>query len=174
MTWKPVLSIDIEYQGATLTWRTPDSAMSRYDALMTRHMSVVAAGRNLNPATMTDEERVAFAQETETHLRALMPDDLGEIMCDMFVEGVFAWEGVEGPEGERLACNAGTRRAIPYEDKVAATGLYLQALRAVELGKVPPLAPPITCTADDAATANPSGAGSERVQDSPPPTAPAS
>lgn len=170
--WTPILSIDVTYRGAIISWRSPDHAMSRYDALMTRHGAAVAQRRGQRAAAMTDEERIEFAREVEDALRSEMPDELGQIMCDMFVEGVFGWEGVCGAMGGRLDCNAGTRRAIPYEDKLAVTALYLARLREIELGKAAPPAPPTSCTADGAATGGPSESGSARVQDSATPTAP--
>jgi len=95
-----------------------------------------------------------------------MPDDLGELLCDMFMEGVVDLSGVEGPEGGELACNSVTKRQIPYEAKVAVAGLYLQRLRAVDAGKGAPPKPPITSTAGGEQTAAPNDLTSERVTDS--------
>lgn len=166
MAWKPTLQIRVEYEGAEIVWETPDHAMSRYDALMSRHVAGVARTRKRNLERMSDDERAQFVADCEDALRTRMPDDLGELLCDMFMEGVVDWFGVEGPEGGELACNSVTKRQIPYEAKVAIAGLYLQRLRAVEAGKGAPPKPRTSSTASGDQTAAPNEPTITRVADS--------
>lgn len=169
MAYRPILTIDVEFEGATFTFISPDVSMSRYDALISRHVSGMAAGRSLT--AMSDEERAAFSLDCEDALRRAMPEELGAVLCDMFTEGVIDWTDVEGPEGGRLACNAGTKRRIPYDAKVAIANAYIGKSRAVEAGKVASPKPPTASIAEGAATANPSEATDTPAMASDAPTA---
>ena len=169
MAYRPILTIDVEFEGGTFTFISPDVSTSRYDALISRHVSGMAAGRSLT--AMTDEERAAFTLDCEDALRRAMPEELGAVLCDMFTEGVIDWAGVEGPEGGRLACNAQTKRRIPYDAKVAIANAYIAKSRAVEAGKAVSPKPPTASTVDGAATANPSEATDTPATASDAPTA---
>jgi len=63
------------------------------------------------------------------------PEELLELMPDMFVEGVVAWDDVLDEDGGPLECTEANRRGIPTTDKIAVVNEYLLRLQAVEAKK---------------------------------------
>jgi hypothetical protein len=167
MTWKPTLTVTVEYEGATFVFESPDEALARYTALVQRW--VMNAARGVDLEQLDEEEQRELAESVETRLQASMPDELAGIFADMFVEGCRSWEGVEGDDGP-LECDALTRRQIPFADKLALGHAYVQRLNEIDEGKGAPPRPRTTCTPGATEEADQSGPMSERVQDSEPPT----
>jgi len=104
MSYKPVLSVRVEALGAVFYFQPPDRTMARLSA------RAEAVG------TFDSEEA---------------PEELIELMPDMFVEGVRHWEGVETADGEPLPCTEENRRGIPTEDKITVTSEYLLKLQEI-------------------------------------------
>jgi len=128
MAFRPQLTVDVEYEGATFTFKTPDEAMSKVFAITQR-----CQAEGMDAAAID----------------AQPPADLMQAMTQVFVDGVIAWEGVEGEESF-IACNGGTKRAIPFEDKVAVANGYLQKRAELQAGKVVSAAPGMSITEPEA------------------------
>ena len=101
------LRVIIESDGATWTFRPPDKAMSRLAA------------------------RAGGIGEFDTDSP---PEEIIEVMPDMFVEGVVAWE-VEDMDGNPLECNEENRRDIPTTMKLRVVTAYLLKIQEIELKK---------------------------------------
>lgn len=144
----------IEYEDAVFHMRTPDDALSRFNARVTREVCRLAAVNDIDLADASEEQQRALLTRAEVELRENMPDDFGATLADMFVEGVVAWEGVEDEEGKHLQCTGGTKRAIPYSVKVAVAERYLSRLDEVEAGKAPMPKPPTNSTPPGEPTAD--------------------
>jgi hypothetical protein len=164
VAWKPTLTVTVEYEGAEFDFESPDNALARYSAIISRRMMAAARGRDLS--AMNEEERREFAKAVEQSLQAAMPDELGEVYADLFCEGVRAWRGVEDADGKPIPCDAVNRRRIPYADKVAIGDLYLRRINEIDEGKGPAPSPPTTCAPGETHAANPSEVTTQRVQDS--------
>jgi len=124
MAYKPTLTVDVEYEGATFTFKTPDTGLSKLHA----------ATQECRAAGMSDAD--IDRNPSAEMLQALVA---------VFVEGVVAWDGVEG-ETAHLACNGGTKRAIPFADKLALANLYVQRVNELQVGKVTSAAPDTSTT----------------------------
>jgi len=159
-----MLTVTVKHKGAEFDFESPDNALARYSAIITRRMVTAARGRDLSK--MSASERREFAEGVEKTLQAAMPDELGEVYADLFCEGVRAWRGVEDADGGPLACNAVNRRRIPYADKVAIGDLYLRRMNEIDEGKGPAPSPPTTCAPGETHAASPSETTTQRVQDS--------
>lgn len=144
----------IEYEDAEFHMRTPDDALSRFNARATREVVRLAAVNDIDLADASEEQQRALLARAEVELRENMPDDFGATLADMFVEGVVSWEGVEDDEGRPISCTGGTKRAIPYSVKVTVAERYLSKLDEVEEGKVLPPPPPTNSTPPGEQTAD--------------------
>ena len=142
MAYKPTLTVDVEFEGATFTFKTPDEGLSK-----------------LHEAT----QRCRMAGMSDADIDRNPPADLLQALVQVFVEGVIAWEGVEGEESF-VACNGGTKRAIPFADKVAVANLYVQRINELQSGKVESAAP-ATSTTEPEAPAEPSPKATNKPAD---------
>ena len=129
MPYKPMLSLGLEWEGATFVFGPADKAWSR----------LAAAGAQVGTAEIDSED---------------VPAELIEPLCELFVEGVMEWEGVEGPDGNALACNVGTRKLIPSPDKIQISSAYLAKMQELEGKKTPSVEPP---TSSEAPESSPEG-----------------
>ena len=114
MAYRPILTVDVEHEDAIFTFKSPDAAMSKLMAITQR---CLADGMS----------------EADVDLRP--PADLLEALSDIFVEGVIGWTGVEG-ESKPIECNGGTKRVIPFADKVVIAQGYIANYAELEAGKV--------------------------------------
>ena len=117
MAYRPILTVDVEHEGAVFTFKSPDAAMSKVVSISQRCM---AEGM------------------TAADIDARPPADLLEAYAKVFVDGVISWTGVEG-EDSFIACNGGTKRAIPFTDKVAVANLYIARLGELQAAKTAPV-----------------------------------
>lgn len=106
MAYRPILTHDVEWEGAVFVFGTADRALARLSA----QQVMAQAGADVSP-----EERL-------------------QAMADLFVEAVVDWSGVEAADGTALECTLGNRRAIPFDDKVAVVVAYEARIREVEEG----------------------------------------
>ena len=113
MAYRPVLVVDVEYEGAVFSFTTPDTAWTKLAAFAAQAQQ---AGGEID----TDDA----------------PPAMLEALVEMFVKGVVAWEGVEAKDGKPLACNEKNRERIPWDDKIAVATAYIHASREAEEGKV--------------------------------------
>lgn len=104
MALKVQLAIPIEYEGATFTVAAADGALAQY----------VRALFGL-PEEMR-EALVAAAQGGDVTLE--VPPALWEPLCDVFVEAVRDWRGVQDAAGNDIECTAQARRDFPTGHKI--------------------------------------------------------
>ena len=91
-----------------------------------------------------------------------MPAEAYALFPEVFIEGLRAWTGVEGPDGTPLPFTSANVREIPTEDKIAVVGAYLQRRDELEEKKGSPAAPPTEPTvAPESPIPPPSSASSE-------------
>jgi hypothetical protein len=119
MAYRPILLVDVEALGATFRFGSADKAMSKVAAIIHRD--------GLN----ADDSPETF-----------------EALCELFVEGVKAWEGVEEEDGKPKPCTFEKREAIPTEDKFVISSAYMQKRNELEAGKLEPEAEPTASTAE--------------------------
>ena len=124
MAYRPVLVVDVEYEGAVFSFTTPDAAW-------TKLASFAAGAQQASGEIDTDDA----------------PPAMLDALVEMFVKGVVAWEGVETADGKPLACNDRNRERIPWDDKVAVATAYIHESREAEEGKVDAEGPPIDSSA---------------------------
>ncbi len=117
MAYKPQLRVQVEWEGATFEFISPDRAMGEVVRAMT-----VSGMVDLVPGAI--------------------PSDIIPLLPDVFEEGCVAWSGVEDADGKALRCDRETKRAIPFIDKVQIASKYMEALEELQAGKEPPPAPP--------------------------------
>ena len=107
MAYRPALEVDVQWEGATFRFGAADDAWSK--------LAAAGARRTVSEACDADA-----------------PPELIEPLCDLFVEGVVDWEGVEGADGNALACTRDSRRRIPSPDKIQIASVYLAKMQELE------------------------------------------
>lgn len=113
--YTPSLLVEVEWEGATFKFKAADHAWSR--------VVEAAGGRD----------------KFDT---SAVPPGLIEPLCELFVDGVEAWDGVLKADGNPLPCTREKRQDIPSSDKVQIAGAYLTRMSELEEKKGPSGEPP--------------------------------
>lgn len=81
-----------------------------------------------------------------------VPPQLAGILCELVIEGVRRWEGVENEDGGPLDCTPEAVAELPTVDKIIIGGTYLVAWGELEEKKSALNSPPTSSTAPEPST----------------------
>lgn len=130
MAYRPALTVKVEALGGVFWFGAADQAMARIAGLGMASFDTVAP-----PAEM------------------IAP------LCELAVEGIRDWEGVEDERGRAISCTPATVRELPPLDKVQIAAAYLELALGIAEKRGPAEGPPIDSTrargTEEAATAVP-------------------
>ena len=110
MPFVPVLELSISWESATFVFKPVDELFLRFGKAA--------------------EEEGEDTLDTDNP-----PESMAGILCEMFLQGLVSWDGVEDKEGKPLECNEQNKAWFLTTDKLKIAGEYLAALEALEAKK---------------------------------------